>query len=225
VIRLCAVEKRYGGKVALAPLDLAVDAGRIVGLVGANGAGKSTALSIASGQVVPDAGRVELGGKDLAADPIAARRALSYVPQESPLPHALTVDEVFAFFAEVRGVPIDQTAPLVALSGLEADRTALVRELSGGMRRKLALATALLPGPVSIVLDEPFAGLDELAERRFEAAIRARRGAGAAVLVAGHDLDRIVALADEIVVLSHGQVARRAKAGEVDGAALRALLD
>jgi len=224
VIRLAAVEKRYGGKVALARLDLEVAAGRIVALVGANGAGKSTTLSIASGQVVPDAGRVELGGKDLASDPLGARRALAHVPQDSPLPRALTVGETAAFFAEVRGVARAEVAPLVVLAGLEADEGTLVRELSGGMRRKLALAVALLPGPVALVLDEPFAGLDEVAQRRFEDALRARRDLGAGILVASHDLDRVVGLADEIVVLARGTVVRRAKAADIDAATLRTLL-
>jgi ABC-type multidrug transport system ATPase subunit len=224
MIRLEGVEKRYGAKAALARLDLEIPAGRMVALLGANGAGKSTTLAIAAGQVLPDAGRVILGGHDLAKEPLAARRALSYLPQDSPLPRSLRVDETLAFFAEVRRAPGDAVAPLLALAGLEAERATRVQELSGGMRRKLAFAAALLPGPVAVVLDEPFTGLDEGVTTRFEKALRARREEGAAVLLASHDLERTVALADEVVLLEHGAVARRALASEVRAWEVRARL-
>jgi len=223
VIRLEGIEKRFGHKVALGKLDLSVPKGRIVALVGANGAGKSTALQIAAGQVIPDAGRVVLGGCDLASDPLGARRALGYLPQESPLPRALTVVETIEFFAAIRGAAEADAGEAMRLAGLDAESKTLVRELSGGMRRKLAFATAILGGATAIVLDEPFAGLDEASVVRFEDALRRRREE-AGILVANHDLERTLDLADEVVALRSGNVVHRGASIDILPGRLREIL-
>jgi ABC-2 type transport system ATP-binding protein len=224
VIELEALTKAYGKTVAVQNVTETIGRGEIVALVGPNGAGKSTTLGIATGQVVPDAGRVRLGGHDLVTAPLDARRALGYLPQEPLLPRYLTATELLAFVADVRGVPKGGNDALLALALEGPDRDRLIAELSVGTQQKVAFAAALVGAPVAIVLDEPFTGLDVRAVRRFEEEVRRRAAAGAAVLLSSHDFEGIERLATRAVALRAGCVSARLGPGEVTEPALAALL-
>jgi ABC-type multidrug transport system ATPase subunit len=185
-LRVRGLTKRYAGRSVLDNLDLDLEAGQTVALTGPNGAGKSTLLGCVVGTVIPDAGQISIAGHDLAAEPIAARRALRYLAQEVDLPAGLTGRELIEFHADVFGEPaaIERAVALADL-GPAIDR--LATTYSVGMRRRLAFA-CLVPGPGRLyVLDEPFAGVDSQARVALLVWLAERRRAGAGILLAAHE--------------------------------------
>jgi ABC-2 type transport system ATP-binding protein len=197
------VSKRFDAVTALDDVTLAVDAGTVVGLLGPNGAGKSTLISLLLGLRRPDSGVVRL----LGGDPCRAvqRAYVGFAPQELGFPQTLRVGEVAGLVA--RHFPgSDPADALEAFGVLELARRQ-VGGLSGGQRRRLAVALAFLGRPRLVVLDEPTAGLDAEGRRAVWRAIDGARRADAAVLLATHDLDEADALASRVVALSGGRIA------------------
>ena len=183
-----SVVKRYAGHTVLDGLSLQVDAGQTVVLRGPNGSGKSTLLGCIAGTVIPDEGRIALAGHDLAKEPIEARKALRYLPQEPEVPPGLGGDELLRFFADVYGDPqgFERASAFIDF-GDALPRFATT--YSVGMRRQLMFA-ALLPGAGRLfVLDEPFAGVDETGRAKIRAAIETALEGGAGVVIAAHDRD------------------------------------
>lgn len=176
-----------------------------VGLIGHNGAGKSTLLRMLTGLLQPTEGTVEVDGVDVHGDPQAARRRLGAVPERPALYEYLTAREWLEFVAEVRGGAdaIDGLLQAMDLSG-DADR--LIREFSQGMRRKAALAAALLGDPAVVVLDESLNGLDPPSAARVKRLLRDRVDAGATVLLSTHVVDTVEKVADRVIMLAHGRV-------------------
>lgn len=201
------VRKSYGPVQAVKQLDLEIAPGRFVGLIGHNGAGKSTAIKMLTGLVRPTQGRVELAGIDVHRDPQRARQHLGAVPEEPALYTYLTAREHLEFVARVRGV-LDpaQLEQALTMSGLGPDADRLIREYSQGMRRKTALAAALLGQPPVLVLDEALNGLDPPSAARVKAALRQRVDAGATVLLSTHVLETVERVADRVIMLAHGRV-------------------
>jgi len=182
------VTKRYAGRTVLDALSLRVEAGETVVLRGPNGAGKSTLLGCIAGAVIPDEGRIEIGGHDLATAPLAARAALRFLPQEPEVPAGLGGDELLRFFAEVHGDPasFDRAAAFLGFGDALAH---FATTYSVGMRRLLMFA-ALLPGRGRLwVLDEPFAGVDEHGREKIRAVLLRALSEGAGVVIAAHDRD------------------------------------
>jgi len=197
------VRKTYGRVVAVDRVDLSIDGG-FVGLIGHNGAGKSTCLKMLMGLLRPTEGAVKLHGVDVVASPDEARKLLGAVPEEPALYDYLTAREFLAFVAEVRGASgIDEALELTGL-GSDADR--LIREYSQGMRRKTALAAALLGDPKVLVLDEALNGLDPPSAAIVKEALRARVARGTTVLLSTHVVETVAAVADRVVMLAHGRV-------------------
>jgi ABC-type multidrug transport system ATPase subunit len=174
-VRVDALFKRYAGTVALDGVSLRLAAGELYGLVGADGAGKSSLMQSIAGVLVPDGGSVSLFGEPVAgeADARRAQARIGFVPQGlgMHLYPELTVDEHLRFFAELRGVGAallaERAAVLLAATQLKAFRTRPMKLLSGGMRQKLALACALVHAPELLLLDEPTTGVDPLSRRDF----------------------------------------------------------
>ena len=210
--------KRYGQREALRALDLRVAAGELVALVGENGAGKTTALAMLSGQLVPDEGQALIGGHDVFGEPIAARGQLGYVAQDLLLPPYLTVDEMVAFVCGVKRRAVEPVLleALLALAGLATDADRLIGELSHGMQRKAAWITALVAEPAVLVLDEGLAGLDASSSAALVQQVAQRMAQGSAVLWAEHDLEPIAPHLSRVVVLHGGRLAE-----EMSGDALR----
>jgi ABC-2 type transport system ATP-binding protein len=217
VIEVNALRKSYDGTVAVRRLSFAVAPGEVLGLVGPNGAGKTTTLRCVSGIVTPSAGTVAIAGMDLARDPVAAKRALAFVPDEPALFDYLTVEEHLAFVARLYGVADApaRTPALLAELELDGKRRALPSELSRGMRQKLAIACALLHEPRALILDEPLTGLDPVGMRRMKATIAARAAAGAAIVLSSHLLTLVEELCTRLLVLQRGEAAAQGTVAEI----------
>jgi len=205
--------KRYGDRRALDGFDLTVSAGEITGLVGHNGAGKTTFVEIVTGLVRPDSGRVTVGGVDALGDSRQARRLIGVAPQEQALYVTATVHDnlrLFAALAGLRGSRLRQAIERVAedlrLSDVLGQRAGL---LSGGQRRRTQAAAALIGEPRLLLLDEPTAGADPETRQALLAAVRARAAAGVAVVYTTHYLPELADLGATLAVARAGRVIAR----------------
>ena len=201
--RAVDVTRRYGEVLALDRVTVEIRAGELVGLLGPNGAGKSTLINLLVGLRRPTAGHVELLGGD-PRDP-ARRKSIGVTPQETGLPPTLRVGECVDFVAAHYPDPVDRDELLhrFGLDGLARRQTG---GLSGGQKRRLAVALAFVGRPRLVFLDEPTTGLDAAARRALWDAIRAFHAEGGTVLLTSHYLDEIEELAQRVVVLADGRV-------------------
>ncbi|MET8524649.1 ABC transporter ATP-binding protein [Micromonospora sp. NPDC005172] len=197
------VSRRYGDVLALDRVDLEVRAGELVGLLGPNGAGKSTLMNLLVGLRRPTSGRVELNGRD-PRDP-EARRQIGVTPQETGLPGTLRVGEVVDFVSAHYPDPVPR-GELLDRFGLGDLARRQTGGLSGGQRRRLAVALAFVGRPRLVLLDEPTTGLDVTARHTLWDAIRAFHDDGGTVLLSSHYLEEVEALARRVVVIGHGRV-------------------
>ncbi|MBO6936528.1 MAG: ABC transporter ATP-binding protein [Deltaproteobacteria bacterium] len=200
--------KTFGDARAVDGLGFTLRAGEVLGLVGPNGAGKTTTLRCLSGILRPDAGRIVIGGADMARDPVAAKARAAYVPDEPELFEYLTVDEHLALLGRLYSVPDPEprAARLLERFALIEKKGAYPDELSRGMRRKLATACALLPGPDVLILDEPFTALDPPAIRDLRALVLEQAAAGRAVILSSHLLALLERLAHRFLLLDQGRL-------------------
>jgi ABC-2 type transport system ATP-binding protein len=208
VIDVESLVKIYGDFPAVQGLTFRVEAGEVVGLVGPNGAGKTTTLRALAGILRPSGGTIRIAGHDMAREPIAAKSALAFVPDEPHLFPYLTVEEHLAFVARLYGVHdvAARIPPLLVELELDDRRGQLPDELSRGMRQKLAIACGLLHDPKAVLLDEPLTGLDPVGIRRMKATIRQRAQLGAAVLLSSHLLHLVEELCTRVLVLRRGEI-------------------
>jgi ABC-2 type transport system ATP-binding protein len=206
--------KAYGRLKAVDGVGFSVAPGEFVGLVGPNGAGKSTTIKILTGQLIPTEGTVRIRGQDVVADPASARSAIGYVPEFPDLYEYLSAREMITFVTELRGGgDLDWALELAGL-GPHADR--LIREYSQGMRRKTALACALVSKPPVLVLDEALNGLDPRSATRVLGVLDELRQAGTAILLSTHVLDTLERVADRVVLLMDGKVEADVPIGQLD---------
>jgi ABC-2 type transport system ATP-binding protein len=166
-----SLTKRYGGVTAVAGLDLAVEGGQIVGLVGPDGAGKSTTMRLLCGIVDPNSGSAMVAGRDVIRDPEGVKARVGYQPQRFALHRDLTVQENIAYLADLYQVPRgtwrQRSDELLEVTYLSPFRDRLAGDLSGGMRQKLALVCTLIHRPEVVLLDEPTTGVDPVSRRDF----------------------------------------------------------
>ncbi|MGH7581151.1 MAG: ABC transporter ATP-binding protein [Gemmatimonadales bacterium] len=217
MIEASGLHKVYGDLAAVQDLSFEVLPGEVVGLVGPNGAGKTTTLHCLAGITVPTRGRVRVAGHDLAADPVAAKSALAFVPDEPHLFEYLTVEEHLRFVARLyRVTDVDRRIPSV-LRELELDDRygSLPEELSRGMKQKLAIACALIHDPKALLLDEPLTGLDPVGIRRMKATIVDHARAGAAVILSSHLLHLVEEICTRVLIMRRGQVLAFGTIGEI----------
>jgi ABC-2 type transport system ATP-binding protein len=185
--------KQFGQLHAVDGLSFDVHAGEIFGLVGPDGAGKTTTLRMLAGVLTPDAGAITVAGHDVVRDPESAKHDLSYMPQRFGLYEDLTVDENIRFYADLFGVERKRreqhSTDLLAAAGLREFRQRLARNLSGGMKQKLGLVCALIHTPRVILLDEPTNGVDPVSRRDFWRILYSLIAGGVAILTSTSYLD------------------------------------
>ena len=206
-IEVRGVVKRYGLITAVDGLDIAVPEGTCVGLLGPNGAGKSTTMRMLTGQTVADEGTVHVMGHRLPEDSKAARRKMGVVPQLDNLDVDLTVAQTFTVFARLYGIK-DRDAAIeraLEICTLTARRDSKVDNLSGGMRRRLLIARALLHRPQLILMDEPTVGLDPQVRQELWALIDRLRAEGVSILMSTHYIEEAERLADTVLIMSGGK--------------------
>jgi ABC-2 type transport system ATP-binding protein len=207
MIEVTGLTKRYGNFTAVNDLSLAVRPGEVLGLVGPNGAGKTSTLRCLAGIIPATAGTCLIAGCDIAADPVAAKRALAFFPDEPRLFDYLTVRQHLAFVARVYGVAQHEEIAEPLLVELEiADKAdQLPGELSRGMKQKLAIACGLLHSPQVMFFDEPLTGLDPLGIRRMKDSILKRAQAGAAIVLSSHLLHLLEEVCSHVLILKRGE--------------------
>jgi ABC-2 type transport system ATP-binding protein len=208
VIDVSGLTRLYGDLVAVDELSFRVAPGEIMGLVGPNGAGKTTTLRSLAGIIRPTSGRIAIAGADLAKDPLTAKRALAFIPDEPELFDYLTVEEHLRFVARIYSVSDvdDRIPPLLDELELTDKRNTLPAELSRGMRQKLAIACGLIHDPKVLILDEPLTGLDPAGIKRMKETIVERASAGAAVVLSSHLLHLVEELCTQLLVLRRGHM-------------------
>jgi lipooligosaccharide transport system ATP-binding protein len=208
-IRLRGVVKRYGAVTAVAGLDLDLPEGTCVGLLGPNGAGKSTTMKLLTAQAIADDGELEVLGHTLPGDSKAARAVMGVVPQLDNLDTTLTVEQNLLVFTYLYRVPRAQCRAAIeralTIANLGDRRKGRVDQLSGGMRRRLLVARALVHEPRLVLLDEPTVGLDPQVRQELWALIDRLRSEGVSILMSTHYIEEAERLADSVTVMSHGQ--------------------
>jgi ABC-type multidrug transport system ATPase subunit len=206
MLTLTGISKSFGARRVLDRLDLAIEEGQSVALLGANGCGKTTTLRCIVGLARPDAGRITVGGVDVARDAIGARRRISYLPQKSTFPPTLTVRETLQAVASLRRVASDAVDREIDACGLTALADAGVGHLSGGERQRLAMAIAFLPEVDLYLFDEPSANLDPTASRILFQRARSLAKDGRTLLFTTHVPADVRHLASRVVLLRNGRV-------------------
>ncbi|WP_116807500.1 ATP-binding cassette domain-containing protein [Steroidobacter cummioxidans] len=219
MIQVDGLKKHFGAVQALQEVSFAAGDGKITGLLGHNGAGKSTTLRILSTVIRANEGRALIDGHDCATEPLQVRRSLGVLPHASGLYAHLSGRENIRYYGELHGLrgaeltrSIDQLIDRLAL-GEVAERRA--KGYSQGERLKVGLARALIHRPQTIILDEPTNGLDVSAVRMLRELIRELRDSGRCVLFSSHVMQEVAALCDDIVIISHGRVVVRGTPAEI----------
>mgnify|MGYP006274484811 CR=1 FL=1 len=195
-------------KRALNGIDLEVPRGTIFGLLGPNGAGKSTFINILAGLVTKSAGTVRIWGMDIDRYPRASRAAIGVVNQEITMDPFFTPEEALELQAGFYGVPKAErrTDEILRAVGLDDKKDAYVRQLSGGMKRRLMVAKALVHAPPVLILDEPTAGVDVELRRSLWAYVRELHAQGTTIILTTHYLEEAEELCDSIAIVNHGEI-------------------
>jgi lipooligosaccharide transport system ATP-binding protein len=208
-IRLRGVVKRYGEITAVGGLDLDVPVGTCVGLLGPNGAGKSTTMRLLTAQSIADEGELEVLGYKLPGESKEARARCGMVPQLDNLDTTLTVEQNLLVFSHLyrvgRGDRHAAIERALVMAKLVDRRDSRVDKLSGGMRRRLLIARALVHRPRLVLLDEPTVGLDPQVRQELWALIDALRSEGTTILMSTHYIEEAERLADTVLIMSHGK--------------------
>jgi lipooligosaccharide transport system ATP-binding protein len=209
-IRLRDVAKSFGPIQAVDGLDLDVPEGSCVGLLGPNGAGKSTTMKLLTAQAIADRGELEVLGHTLPRESKSARAQMGVVPQQDNLDTTLTVHQNLVVFTYLYRVPRAERREAIertlAIANLTDRRDTKVDKLSGGMRRRLLIARALVHQPRLLLMDEPTVGLDPQVRQEIWALIDRLRGEGVSILMSTHYIEEAERLADTVTIMSHGKV-------------------
>lgn len=206
ILAVRGLTKRYGRLTVLDRVSFDLEAGSIVALLGANGAGKTTTFKCVLG-MTDFRGKVEVAGKSAAKSGKDVRKLVGYLPQTPGFADDDTCLEALRFLAELRRVPLNCIGPLLEKVNLTPQRDVRVRELSGGMRQRLALAAALLSDPPLLLLDEPTANLDYQSREELHDLLVQLRGEGRTIVLSTHFVEHVADIADRVILLKDGQVA------------------
>lgn len=220
-LRIEGLSKRFGAKLAVDGIDLEVPAGSFYGLVGPNGAGKTTTLSMATGLLRPDTGRIWVHGVDVWADPTTAKRMIGNLADGVRLFDRLTGEQLITYTAMMFGLPRAEIAPrvadLIAMMDLREAAGSIVADYSAGMTKKIALACALVHAPRLLVLDEPFESVDPVSAANIEDILRGYTASGGSVIVSSHSMDLVQRMCDHVAVIAGGRVLAAGTIDQVRG--------
>ncbi len=220
-IELRGIVKRYGDNVAVAGIDLDIPVGTFYGLLGPNGAGKTATLSIATGLLRPDAGRVLVHGIDVWAQPLVAKRMLGVLADGVDLFDRLTGEQLLVYTGLLYSLPretvVARTAELIEMLDLGAAAGTAVADYSAGMTKKIALACALIHSPRVLVLDEPFESVDPVSAANVIEILRRYVSAGGTVVLSSHTMNLIERVCDYVAIVVNGSVLSTGTMAEVRG--------
>lgn len=201
--------KKYKDVVAVDNLSFALDQGKILGILGPNGAGKSSLLNIISTLIKPEKGELRFRGSDAIKDPKSLRLFLGVVPQEIALYGTLSVEENLDFWGGIYGLEskvlkqrIGEVLEMIGLSGVSKKK---VNTISGGMKRRVNIAAALVHNPELVIMDEPTVGIDIQSRKYILEAIKKLKDRGSSVIFTSHYLDELEMLSDKIMIMDHGR--------------------
>ena len=210
VLQVADLHRHYGPVHAVRGLAFELHRGQVLGLLGANGAGKSTTMAMLAGVLAPSAGRIHIAGHDLRDEPLAAKARLGYLPEVPPLFPELSVDEYLRHCARLRAVPRARLggaiAEVKARCGLAHSGSRLLGNLSKGYRQRVGIAQAIVHDPDLVILDEPSSGLDPAQLRDIRALIR-ELGEHHAVILSTHVLPEVQAVCDSVQIMHQGRLA------------------
>jgi ABC-type multidrug transport system ATPase subunit len=206
ILSVQSLTKRYGRQTVLESVSWDLEAGTIVALLGANGSGKTTTFKCVLG-MTDFRGNVEVAGSSAAKSGKSVRRLVGYLPQTPGFATDDTCMEALRFLADLRRVSHQSLGPLLERVNLSAQRDMRVRELSGGMKQRLALAAALLSDPPLLLLDEPTANLDFQSRRELHELMTQLRDEGRTIVLSTHFVEHIADIADRVILLDNGRVA------------------
>jgi len=210
MIEAMSLSKRFGAVEAVRDVSFVARDGEITGILGANGAGKSTCLRLVYGVITPDSGRACIDGMDIRGETSKARAHLGVLPHAAGLYGNLTARENIDYFGRLQGMGGDRlrarSAELARVLGMESFIERRVKGFSQGQRIKTALARALVHDPGNIVLDEPTNGLDVMAIRNLRELMLSLKAQGRCVLFSSHVMQEVAALCDRVVIIGHGKV-------------------
>jgi ABC-2 type transport system ATP-binding protein len=204
------MSESFGPKEAVAGIDLEIASGSLAGLVGPNGAGKTTSLSMMTGLLRPDGGRVLLNGMDLWADPPAAKAIIGVVPAEARLFERLSGEELLEYAGRLRGLPAGEVrsraAQLLDVLDLTGDAKRLVADYSTGMRKKAMLGCALIHNPAVLFLDEPLEGVDPVSADTIRRLLTRFVASGSTVLFSSHVMELVEQVCDHVTIIDKGRI-------------------
>jgi len=213
MIHINALTKEYGDIIAVNDLSLSIDAGRFFGLLGPNGAGKTTLIRLMVGLIAPDAGEVHVDGHLIHRDANDIKKRIGIVSQHMNLDRELSVYENMEFSGRMYGLTGKQSRAkaeeMIDFFGLQKHRLKICKKLSGGMKRKLMIAKALMHDPSVLFLDEPTVGVDAVARRDIWRLLKEINSKGTTILLTTHYMEEAHSLCDEIGLMNAGQILRK----------------
>ena len=210
MIQLTNVTKRYDDTTVVDNLNIQIEAGEIVGIIGHNGAGKSTTLKMIAGLVEPTSGEIRVMGRDIRKEGVKVKQQIGFLPEESPLYEAMTAQQYLLFFSELYRMPRQKALKRIdqLLTSLDlAEKTKLTGEFSKGMKRKTAIARALLHDPDLLILDEPNSGLDPLTSFFIINYLKTLKREGKTILLSAHNLFHVETICDRVGIIKNGKSA------------------
>jgi ABC-2 type transport system ATP-binding protein len=209
MIELKDVSKRYNDTTAVEPLTLQVPDGEIVGIIGHNGAGKSTLLKMMAGLIEPSSGSVMVMGRDIQKEGVKVKKHIGFLPEDSPLYEAMTARQYLLFFSELyqmqRKTALRRIDELLDSLDLP-QKDQLTGEFSKGMKRKTAIARALLHDPGLLILDEPNSGLDPLTALFILGYLKKLKGEGKTIVLSAHNLFHVESICDRVAIIKNGRM-------------------
>ena len=224
MIQIEQLTKRFGPKIAVRELELEIPRGQFFCFLGPNGAGKTTTIKMLTGLVRPTSGRASIGGHDIQAEPIAAKRLLGYVPDTPFLYDKLTAREFLRFVAGVYQMDDTELAergdPLLETFGILHMGDQLIHDMSHGMRQKLSFVACFLHDPKVVVVDEPWVGLDPKSIHLVKTFLKERCQGGLTVFMSTHSLSITEEIADRVGIIHQGRLRHLGTVDEIKALAV-----